>query len=1002
MDPAVIAIVLSMVRARPARALTTFVLAMLAVAAAVSAPHYVAAADRAVVASAITGAKQSERTVQVRRAALGTDRQFERVAPQLFTIPGFQSVFGTEFDAFVTNGPNWAAPRLVYRDDVCRHLRVVAGRCYAGVTELVISPDAAKVLKAGVGSALNATQATRGRDGYEPIRASIPVPVTVVGIVEPIDAGEAYWSDAGYFVRDPGERMITAPAFTSRLTLELIKHDRELQSLDVVVGDDAITADTLRVVNAGVQESLKQLKALPGSTVVTTELPNLLARTDRNRRLVAQIVPVAAAPLVVLCWFVLFLAVAAGTQERRHELGLVALRGVRTPHRWWLAAGESVVPILLGALAGYFAGRLAVRLAVAVLLDHASGPLPPAPSAGRWALVAVAGALAAGLLAQRRELAQPTVDLLRDVPSRAGRWRAAVIEAVVLLLAVVAVVQVRTDTSLSGVAVLAPALVVLAIGLLAARAVGPAADRAGARALRRGRIGPMLAAYALSRRPGSQRILALLVVAVALLCFAATAVDVGRQARDELAAIQLGAARVLTVDVVTGRALLVKTHAADPDGRWAMAVTTMPGERGQAGSPRMLAVDATRLPAVAGWNGNPGAADVAQALHPEAVRAPLALNDQPVEVDLTLRDLRDGFRVRVAAVVQPDDGSPVDEVDLGPVQPGRHTYQNTAPACLAGCGLIGIELRQPEGRGFSVDATLHELRQGGRTLVGAAQFTEAGAWRAPESPGAALRVPTLQAEPDGLRLQLTDARGNDVEVMAMPADSPSPLPVALTRDTALDSQVKGIDGSFQTVEAVREVAQLPRLGTAGALVDLDYIDRAAITPREILTAEVWLGRAAPADALDRLREQGLVVLTDRRLDVLQQALDEQGPAVAVRFYELAAGFAVLLAVGGLRLVAGVDRRRRAGEARALRMQGVSRRDAGATGYVAIAGTAVLAGPVAALLTWLLVGDRLPVFVDEVVGFDAPHWPGIAAFGLAWLAGAVVFLSTALLGSRVKR
>src|SRR5439155_20086518 len=117
---------------------------------------------------------------------------------------------------------------------------------------------------------------------------------------------------------------------------------------------------------------------------------------------------------------------------------------------------------------------------------------------------------------------------LRNVPSRSGRWRAAVAETVMVLLAAAAVIQLRAgQSSIKGVGTLAPALVVFAVALLAARAVGPIADHIGLGALRRGRLGPMLAAFAISRRPGSQRILALLVVAVALVCFAATAAGVG-------------------------------------------------------------------------------------------------------------------------------------------------------------------------------------------------------------------------------------------------------------------------------------------------------------------------------------------------------------------------------------------------------------------------------------------------------------------------------------------
>src|SRR5688572_2815676 len=180
--------------------------------------------------------------------------------------------------------------------------------------------------------------------------------------------------------------------------------------------------------------------------------------------MVAEIVPIAAVPLVLLCWFVLFLAVAAAAQRRRHELGLLALRGVRTPHRWWLGVGESLVPIVLGAAAGYVLGHVAVRVAAELMLSRASD-VPITAGATRYVVIAVVGALVAGVLAQRRELAQPAVDLLREIPPRIGRWKAAVLETAIAALAVAAVVQLRAGgEGLAGVALFAPALLVLAAG----------------------------------------------------------------------------------------------------------------------------------------------------------------------------------------------------------------------------------------------------------------------------------------------------------------------------------------------------------------------------------------------------------------------------------------------------------------------------------------------------------------------------------------------------------
>jgi putative ABC transport system permease protein len=995
-----IALVLSMVRARPMQALVVFLLATFAVAAAVSAPVYQASADRAVVAGVVASATLPEHTVDVRYTTTAdADSRFEELAPQAFAVPGFTSAFSAEYDGFI-DGKLDIAPRMVYRDDVCAHVRIVSGRCFATTTEIIMSPSSAATLGAGVGSAVTVRQGVLdSQDGWSANEQADRVSLTVVGLYEPVSPGEAYWSDWNYYDQRLTDRLVTSPVFMSRGTARLVPHSAERQGLDVVVAENAITSESLQRVNAGVQTGMNKLTALQGATV-TTQLPTLLSRTGTNRSLVAGVVPIAAVPLVALSWFVLFIAVAAGTQERRFELGLLALRGTRAPNRWWLAAGEAIVPILAGSFAGFFVGHVIVRLATLLLLSKA-GAVPLSTGLNKWLLVTVLGALGAALLAQRRELGQPAADLLRNIPSRTGRWRAAVGETVMVLLAVAAVVQLRSGHDIKGVGTLAPAFVVFAVGLIAARTVGPIADRIGKRALRRGRLGPGLAAYAISRRPGSQRILALLVVAMALICFTATAAGVSSRARDIRVATELGASRVVTVEPLMQSALLTKTRAADPEGKWAMATAVLLGDAGTVASSRTLAVDTSRLATVAEWRGGSSPAAVAAKLHP-AVVPPVRVTDKGFQVDVTLTTLRDGYRVALMLIVAPLDGTATDTVRVDAIQPGRHTYAREAPACNKGCRLVGFALQQPEGRPFVADFTLHQFRQAGKVLVSPEQFAAAGAWRGPESPGSKLQVADVQPTADGLRVALDTNNGNDVAIEALTSDSPSPLPVVVGDQARPSGGLIAADNTSVDFAQVAQVGEVPRFGRQGVLMDLEYVDRSAATGRNAFDPQVWLGRDAPADALDRLRKQGLAIQSVQEFGSQRAALDSQGPAVAVRFHELAAGFAIVLAVGALWLVAGVERRRRAGEIQALRAQGVSRRDASASGYLAMVGVAIGVGLIAGLVGWLLVGDQIPIFDRPVTTIDVPQWPRLPVLGAAWLVAGLVLVATAVLaGSRLR-
>jgi len=573
----------------------------------------------------------------------------------------------------------------------------------------------------------------------------------------------------------------------------------------------------------------------------------------------------------------------------------------------------------------------------------------------------------------------------------------------VVALAAAAVWQLRQGgKGVAGFAVFAPSAVVIAIGLVAAGGVLPIAERAGRRALRRGRIGSTLAAYAMSRRPGTQRVLALLVVAVGLVTLAAVTTSTAADIRDHRVRVELGAPRVVTVETVSRAELLTKVRALDPPGDFAMAAATIPvGD--DTTVPPILAVDSRRLAKVALWNDDTVSADaVAKLLHPQVGQDPILVDNKELSLDVTVDSLVDAFRVRWTAVVVPLDGSNVGTVDLGAVQLGRHTYKRNLPMCVEKCRLASLQIDQPEGRGFDVSMTLHTLGQSGKVIADEAGFGKAGDWRTPTSPGPKLLVPALSPTPDGLHAVITGYKGADVAVRIMPTDSPSPLPIIVARSAGIGDHINGLDGARLPIALAGEVAELPRLGTTGGFVDLDYAERLANDGGDAYHPQIWLGPDAPADVLDRIAAQGLHVRSDSSVGPQRAALDEQGPAVALRFHELAGWLAVVLAIGAMWMVAGLDRQRRRGELRALRAQGVARRDAGASGYLALVGVALLLGPLATLASWLLVREYLPVFADDPGTYRVSYWPSPGPVAVTWAVAGLLLAGVAIVaGARLR-
>jgi putative ABC transport system permease protein len=991
-----IGLVLTMVWTRRTQAVTVALLALFAVASAVAAPAYQRAADRAIAAGQVATSTPDERSLDIQvnlpdlRAGGGEPAaqppiSFGSTGDSLVRVPGFQYVFAGEYATIGIEPTDKRRTLMVTRQNVCPHLRIVRGRCLIGEADVVLGENTADRLHLGVGSPIDLTYAVYNSDplvsAYEPRGA--PQRLVVAGIYQIRDPSEVYWGSLHYFNPYGEENRPDEPAFVTAATVDAMDHGAMSVNLSGYAGPGALAVDRLPAVRAGLTQVQSTVQDLGAAVILTTQLPALLARIDSGRTASGLIIPVLAVPLVLLACLSIFLAVGYGTDARRPELAVVALRGARWWQRWWLAVGENLVAIVAGAVLGCIAGQALVNLVAAVRFPGVG--TDAGLSSLRYAPFAALAAVLAALLAERRQLFTPVAELLRRAPRPRRGARAVALEVVVTLLAVVAAVQlVVSGGTLNGVGTFTAAFIVLALALLAARALLPVITRYAGRALRRRRLGLALACFQLSRRAGAARLFTLLVAAVAVVGYAASAIDVAARDRDVQTGVAAGAARVLSVDRVTRGQLLAAVRAADPAGRYAMAVVTLPTGKGETPA---LAVDSTRLAAVATWpDGGPGARAVAARLRPPAP-APVVFPGRSVSFTVGASQFGDGKEVSMAAVLSSTAGLGDASVEFGVMRPGRNTYVQDVPECARGCRLNAL-LFSPGSDVNDVSGRIDLYALGGAAPAGPAH------WRA--ATGGA-----LSAGPDALRVQIAAPGGLPNGLAVQPVDTPYPMPAAVA-GTAPPRTVSGLDGRDIPITPVARLPAVPALGGRATLIDLDYADRVSADGGPSDYSAVWLSAAAPADMAGRLAAHGLHVSTDARASVLRDQLNHQGPALALLFYVLVAVLAVALAAGALTLAAGVDRARRVEDLSALRGQGLGRgavRQATLWTYPVLVVVATVAGVAIALIGWVVTGWALPLAGLHPPDFPLPDRPRLWSVGAAGLAVLVVLAVVAWAAGR---
>jgi hypothetical protein len=1002
------------IRWRPGRSVVVLLLAAVAVAASVTIPLYTAAAQRSVLADALA----PERTGSVPVAAVGAgswEREPSIVQVQaavdrvVQTSPTLKQLL-VPSAAYVDDvarplGVRPSVGEIVFREDVCAHLTPVAGRCADQLDELMISERAAADLKVRVGD----------RMGLKAGRPQLPVPgvaieteprpdptYQIVGVYRPVDPDEPFWGTSAYF--DVGGFQINPDSLT--ITLDAMFVGRPAGVIQIPFSrpqahsDYRLRYDRIQLDDAN--ELRSELEALIGVAAtervsVETVLPSSLADAERSQRAIAASVPVVALPLVALCWFVLFLVVAALTEERGGEIALGKLRGlgpgaltrfgVAEPLLLVVAAAPLGVALGIGTTAGanwaFLApgGRISVGLAVVVAT-----------------LAAMAGAVLAAVLGARRTLGASVMALMRRVPPRAKR-ATTVVEAAVGVLAAAALVQVLVagDRS-SPMAYAAAPLIALLAGLLTARLLGGWARRRMAAAGNRGRLAELLASAMVGRRRGGVRLVAAVTAAVAILTFAATVWDVAVVNQERVARAAVGAAQVFTVTASDVRALQRAVDHADPSGQGAMAVVRTQ-QYFRDGYVQLIGVDSSRMAAVTKWPDR-SAAQLARLARDLSVDAapPIQLRGARVQVTATVEGLRQAPAQPMSlGIVVARPGRPAETLPLGRLVPGRRVYDRKAD-CADGCRLIGIAVQR-----FIGDFTPGAVRVRISQVADAGRPVDAGlgdpdTWRvaAELPPGQTLALTPRAGE---LEMGVTSESASDI--VAEYGDTPVAAPAVVAGPSPTDDPgadrfaMPALGDKPEPFRIVEREALLPRVGDHGVLFDLATLMSSAERGtglRSDLAFEVWADDSVGPDFARRLGEAGVVV---RSVDTHQRRLtelDRAAPALALRLYLLAGAVALLLALGAVLLDAYTGARWRRREISGLWVAGVLPsilRGALLREYRLLLGAPLLVGTAAGLGGAALILPAIPLAGTGDLAV-APEYR-LAAW---WLVGALVLLVAA--------
>ncbi|MFN8167534.1 MAG: hypothetical protein U0S36_01975 [Candidatus Nanopelagicales bacterium] len=752
---------------------------------------------------------------------------------------------------------------------------------------------------------------------------------------------------------------------------------------------------------ADLSRSVADRLALDVDTLVLAVPDDALLREDaRASTSQGRFALIGGAAAVLVLGFVLVAATGL-RRDHRDAAALLRRRGASRGTRAAFALAGAAVAVAVGALLGLGLGWVSAYAATSAQPLH--------PPAAAQANASVLDALPAVVLLAVAAVALTAAVLLWPSTRERTAWH--VVEAaaaVCLLVAVLLAARGSVGAAAAGrdpLAGLLPVLVLVAAGLIAARAWVPLAAWTSRHLPARAVAARLSAATAVHRPLRTVVTVGFLTAAVGTVVFAGAY-------RATLAA---GSADTAAFDVPADARLTLGSSRAEPldllassplPGTASPVLRTVAGVRSTAttgAAVGLLGVDAAALGSVPRWDRTVGAADAA------SVAALL----RPTSETLVGAPVDDAARRLVVPVRSwqrtPDIG--VDVVAWIGTADGR---ERAVPLTLAGGSLVGDLPDLGPGRRLlaltlrenAADATVHahQVGEGGTstelptgTVVLGTPDAVPSAWREWASRGAQVRASATSLSID-YRLS-----GSQIVLRPAPTD-PSPVRVVTDAATASPGSTLRLDlGGGEALEAL-VVGTLPRFPTLGERFVVG--DRAALSaalddlePGSGRAHEAWATggdavlaavRAAPYDRL------AVTTQVQRRSDLESDAVSQGAGWLLL----VAAGVSLLVGLLALVLLVVAERRDDEAELLAQEADGVTTSTLRRSLWLRAVGAAVpalVAGGVAGLALTRAVAS----LIELSAGGVAPTPPLLPAVGSGWtaavlLAGVVLALAVCAL------
>jgi len=1010
------------VRYRPFQALALATLAALVTACAAFAPLYDRAMQQALTDITVERAEPSRVALQLtggsdseEGASLARPEALEELVTPAMRASYAEPVLGYRATASVLPGqPNDPLGDLIWREGACGHVTFVDGGCPDEAAAIAVSTADAENFGLDLGSSVSVAPAvvTVGPGG-EPSAVSL----RVAGVYD-APPGDDYWlglvltGRSGLADPGPATRVQHDVWLTDRATFEggrlpvMPDHAPTLAlPLDArAVGVDELMSLAHRIDTLAAEGSSPDA---PFPVAVYSGLPDLADDVESQTEQSRVTVPLLMAQLGLLALVVLWLTLLAVTEQRRPEVALARLRGRGRRGARALLMGEllpvalaGVVPGVLLAVAGVWFAR------TAVLPGHA--PFETGVRLLAAIGVAVAGLVALTSVASARVAREPVATLLRRVPPRRNSWAMGTGDALVVAGAGSLVVVFATGGLDGPVALAAPGLLAIVVGLVLAHVTTPLAAVGGRRMLARGRVRAAVSLLDAARSPATRRVVAIVTLASALAVFSADAFVIGE--RNRASASEQDAGARLVADVEGGDLVAVRDalRDVDPDGRLATPVVRIrpPG----AGTIETVAVVPDQFRRLALFPGGAPSTDAWDRLSlPDA--EPLRITGTEVSLSVVDSNLvatrADGepgpLSLGVDLVTRSGETLHTTLGDLpGPLDRVRFQVPSY---CRDGCFVSAIWLHTLPGASIDGSATLRGLTGDRPEPIG-----PAAQWTPVEDSAEGDMVPTSTSA-DQLTIRVETDGSSDITMTQewMPGTAPALLagalpPAAVGRRFDLSA----LDGTVQPATRAAAVDRVPAAGPRTALVNLDLLERgvALATSARI---EIWFAEDDPA-LLERvesaLETRGTRISTTSSLAEVRRSYDESAAAWSIGLAAFVGAAAVLIALLVLLVGAASSWRFRARDLAALRMSGVPRRSIAAMAVAAqlpAVAVGMVAGTAAGLYGAHLALPTVPLFAGEplVSTLDlGTAWTAVAVAATG--AALVLGLGSALIGRALAR